>query len=210
MTQRVNILWDHHFVVIPPGDSVLQTPGKILLCEAGDLCLWDSRTVHCNSPGRRLPEAQCTEGEGKPGEVGEGKGEAAPAISQPTDVEAASNAMKAALEGAPKPPSGLTWQEKQKFKREAEMNAKRPMYLAKKAQKKWELLRLIGYVCMTPTSFATRDVVKQRQEAVANQQGTSHWPQFFLPSGREQPPFESNPYITKELIVGNSGTCALM
>eukprot|EP00463_Aulacantha_scolymantha_P000371 TRINITY_DN1223_c0_g1_i1.p1 TRINITY_DN1223_c0_g1~~TRINITY_DN1223_c0_g1_i1.p1 ORF type:complete len:391 (+),score=105.53 TRINITY_DN1223_c0_g1_i1:145-1173(+) len=41
--------WD--FVPIPKTDEILQTPGHLVCCKAGDLLLWDSRTIHCNSPG---------------------------------------------------------------------------------------------------------------------------------------------------------------
>mmetsp|Transcript_41555 Transcript_41555/g.50556 ORF Transcript_41555/g.50556 Transcript_41555/m.50556 type:complete len:620 (-) Transcript_41555:192-2051(-) len=39
------------FIYIPDGDPVLSKDTAILVCaKAGDLLLWDSRTVHCNTP----------------------------------------------------------------------------------------------------------------------------------------------------------------
>jgi len=37
-------------VFIPIHDPVLRTPGQLVKCKSGDLVLWDSRTIHCNSP----------------------------------------------------------------------------------------------------------------------------------------------------------------
>jgi hypothetical protein len=38
------------FVLLPPSDPLLSQPGKLVTARAGDLVLWDSRTVHCNTP----------------------------------------------------------------------------------------------------------------------------------------------------------------
>ena len=43
------------FVPVPVSDPVLSTPGRLVCCKAGDLVLWDSRTVHCNTPAPRKP-----------------------------------------------------------------------------------------------------------------------------------------------------------
>ncbi len=47
---------DNHFLLVPPDDPVLHDPARRPLFVAGrkgDLVLWDSRTVHCNSVGNR-------------------------------------------------------------------------------------------------------------------------------------------------------------
>jgi hypothetical protein len=36
---------------IPSGDPELAGPKRLVGCRAGDLVLWDSRTVHCSVPG---------------------------------------------------------------------------------------------------------------------------------------------------------------
>jgi hypothetical protein len=82
-----------------PGYDTLER--RLVCCEAGDLILWDSRTIHCNTP-------------------------------------------------APKP--DLLFHEPK------------------------ELLRAVGYVCMTPRSFAPRDVLELRREGYSYGVTTSHWP----------------------------------
>jgi len=49
---------DYDFVPLPTTDRVFQdfsNSAVLVQCKAGDLCLWDSRTVHCNTPSS-LPE----------------------------------------------------------------------------------------------------------------------------------------------------------
>lgn len=38
------------YVRIHDGDPVMDLPKKLVVAQAGDLILWDSRTVHCNTP----------------------------------------------------------------------------------------------------------------------------------------------------------------
>ena len=38
------------FVPVRKGDAILKNGGKLVCCKAGDLIVWDSRTVHCNTP----------------------------------------------------------------------------------------------------------------------------------------------------------------
>jgi ectoine hydroxylase-related dioxygenase (phytanoyl-CoA dioxygenase family) len=40
-----------HFVQVQPADPVLAHGAKLVCAKAGDLILWDSRCVHCNTPG---------------------------------------------------------------------------------------------------------------------------------------------------------------
>lgn len=44
-----------------------------------------------------------------------------------------------------------------------------------------ELLRAVGYVCMTPKSKASEVVLQQRRQAYRDRLTTSHWPHIFLP-----------------------------
>ena len=41
------------FVKVPQWcwSSISTSTPSLVLCEAGDMCLWDSRTIHCSSPG---------------------------------------------------------------------------------------------------------------------------------------------------------------
>lgn len=48
--------WEHDFVLVPEPDiNPLICGGKLVQCKAGDLVLWDSRTVHCNTPALKDP-----------------------------------------------------------------------------------------------------------------------------------------------------------
>ncbi|CAF1266991.1 unnamed protein product [Rotaria sp. Silwood1] len=47
------------FVKVPSNHSIMnhgQTLGKLVHCRAGDLILWDSRLIHCNSPATAIEE----------------------------------------------------------------------------------------------------------------------------------------------------------
>ncbi|CAF1296028.1 unnamed protein product [Rotaria sordida] len=49
------------FVKIPSDHSIFnhdQVIGKLVHCRAGDLVLWDSRLIHCNSPATTIEERQ--------------------------------------------------------------------------------------------------------------------------------------------------------
>jgi len=49
----------HDFVKVPDTHPIMdqgKTLGKLVHCRAGDLVLWDSRTVHCNSPAISIEE----------------------------------------------------------------------------------------------------------------------------------------------------------
>jgi hypothetical protein len=49
------------FVIIPKTHPILdqgQAIGKLIQCQSGDLVLWDSRLVHCNSPAFSIEQRQ--------------------------------------------------------------------------------------------------------------------------------------------------------
>lgn len=46
---------DRDFVTVPNGDVVLDMPKRLVTCKAGDLLLWDSRCIHCNTPAIQRP-----------------------------------------------------------------------------------------------------------------------------------------------------------
>jgi endonuclease/exonuclease/phosphatase family metal-dependent hydrolase len=50
------------FVLLPPSDPLLSQPGKLVTARAGDLILWDSRTVHCNTPATSQHTQQIVQG----------------------------------------------------------------------------------------------------------------------------------------------------
>ena len=96
------------FVPIAVDDPVLQEGGRLVCCEAGDLLLWDSRTVHCNTPALEEPRLE---------------------PSQPPALQ-----------------------------------------------------RAASYICMTPRSRATKEVLAQRREAYLQNITTTHWPHEYWPA----------------------------
>jgi len=128
---------------------------RLVVCRAGDLVLWDSRTVHCNSPAI--------------GEPGADPGWAAGTVTPSCEARAP----------APEPaPPGL--------------------------------LRAVGYVCMTPRSKASEEILCARRRAYEERRTTSHWPHTppsGLPGhkllGMQQ--YEAAPRERQDLIDGGLG-----
>ena len=48
---------DDNYMKIPSDCPRLQEPHALLRARAGDLVLWDSRTIHCSSPALSRPSA---------------------------------------------------------------------------------------------------------------------------------------------------------
>ncbi|CAK9090541.1 unnamed protein product [Durusdinium trenchii] len=113
------------FVPISVNDPILEKGPVLVAAKAGDLILWDSRTVHCNTPGW-APEA----------------------------------------EGMP-------------FTQCAQME-------------EWQLLREVGYVCMTPAAWASDETLEQRRKAFEEGISTSHWPHKFAIAGYPLPGMPPN------------------
>ncbi len=88
-------------------EPLLQTGSAYLICaKAGDLILWDSRTIHCNTPSI-------------------------------VDFKEIYN---------------------------------------EKLVDKYEIIRLVSYVCMVPYSHASKRVIESRKEGFRLKKPTSHWP----------------------------------
>lgn len=47
---------DRNFVIVPPTFAALTQKQILPVCSAGDLVLWDSRTIHCNTPSLVTPD----------------------------------------------------------------------------------------------------------------------------------------------------------
>eukprot|EP00808_Paulinella_micropora_P024439 g61512.t1 len=262
------------FVPIPEGDPLLNTKGRLVHCRAGDMCLWDSRTVHCNAPGIAPPPqhnkqptspsfsssslssahksfdssngsdskspsssssssstattttttsssssstttasttstssvlstAPCPSPASCPGDAASSTPAVAPCSSSIPPSSA--SASPPAAPPLPAPPATKPHKETAKEERERKNKAIEASIRAQMdPSRSYDLLRLVAYVCMTPTSMATPEVLAQRLEAVKKNQGTSHWPHIFYPSGPAQPGFAANPYLTMELVHGIS------
>lgn len=121
------------FVPVPVDDPVLSEGANLVCAQAGDLVLWDSRTVHCNTPALAALTGHVQKGEGQP----------LRAVDEPVTVD---------------PDAGKTTT----------------------SDPEWELIRQVGYVCMTPARFASNLVLLQRQDAFVHSVSTSHWPHKFV------------------------------
>lgn len=132
LLEAIQMRGDKNFVFIPPSFRCLQEKQIMPVCQAGDMILWDSRTIHCNTPSLVHPS------------------------SQPMDA----------------------------------------------------LLRAVAYVCMTPTSMASPEVIAKRKLIFELGDGTNHWPHL-IPydvdeCNREKVKnFDSVPIKQKQIIVGN-------
>jgi len=99
---------DNDYVAVPePLINPAIEGAMLVVCKAGDLILWDSRTIHCNTPACTSPPA---------------------AGSVP------------------------------------------------------ELVRAVGYVCMTPRRWASCSTLRARRRAFAAGVGSTHWPHDFKPT----------------------------
>lgn len=109
------------FVSVPVTDPILRSAEPVLVCaQAGDLILWDSRTVHCNTPALSM-------------------------ANHHRDLLNKGNSTAAVdpTSSATSPP---------------------------------DLLRLVAYVCLSPVSHASPDILFQRKQAFLHRLGTSHYP----------------------------------
>ena len=133
---------NQNFVMIPSNTPILTSQQILPVCFAGDLILWDSRTIHCNTP---------------------------------------------ALVSTPTYPID-------------------------------QLLRIVGYVCMTPTSFAERSIdegttkeqiLENRVRLYERKIGTSHWPHLLTTSISKDTTIPKSHDLNEEseelrcLVVGN-------
>lgn len=144
------------FVPIPVGDQVLAGGASLVCAEAGDMIVWDSRTIHCNTPSLTIADEA----------TAMVAGTAADAMG--TDSGGAFAAGKTSSDG------GCDGGEAKDGSRD-------------KADKDWELIRMVGYVCMTPAKAATQDTLAKRVDAYVNHISTSHWPHDFVGAGKALP-----------------------
>jgi|ERR1712232_927132 len=52
---------DGDYVALPADAELLNQAWRLVTCRAGDLVLWDSRCVHCNSPAIQQPDSAANE-----------------------------------------------------------------------------------------------------------------------------------------------------
>ncbi len=160
------------FVPIAVDDPVVQSSERILVCaKAGDLILWDSRTVHCNTPAltatRHLDNDEAKVNldskYGSGDAASEGSEHGAVYAMDDKTPDTIGSAIAAHIITSDPPLSGT----------DASTNATTestpiPTHV--------DLIRLCAYVCMLPRSHATAEVLDSRKAAFVNRVRTSHWP----------------------------------
>eukprot|EP00388_Colpodella_angusta_P035514 GDKK01036206.1.p1 GENE.GDKK01036206.1~~GDKK01036206.1.p1 ORF type:complete len:422 (-),score=31.49 GDKK01036206.1:102-1367(-) len=159
---------DIDYVSIPRNDPVLTSEQAILVCaKAGDLILWDSRTVHCNTCA--LAEVDHFKNILKAIDKKRGPNDPLPSLSPDagptpnTETAAtisASTTAAAAGAGASAPEETTT------------TLASNTVPFAPKA----ELIRLVSYVCMVPRAHTTSTTMYNRKQAFVHKRPTSHYP----------------------------------
>ena len=60
-------------------------------------------------------------------------------------------------------------------------------------EKQTELIRIVGYICMTPRSRATSTVLENRRCAFEDLATTSHWPELYLVTSKRNQHSKYNP-----------------
>mmetsp|Transcript_9186 Transcript_9186/g.11569 ORF Transcript_9186/g.11569 Transcript_9186/m.11569 type:complete len:93 (+) Transcript_9186:789-1067(+) len=56
----------------------------------------------------------------------------------------------------------------------------------------WDLIQMVGFICMTPASWASDTVLHERWGAYVNNQSTFHWPHHFISGTRATYDLPSN------------------
>jgi len=146
------------FLPVPIDDPVLRLGARLICCKAGDLVLWDSRTVHCNTPALSALREEvdvCSRSSDRP---------TLTAVAEPASEEQAEVGADTGRECPTEVDQAV----------------------------KWELIRQVGYVCMTPAKLAPVDVVKKRQDAFENNISLSHWPHKYVMAGHALPDTQTN------------------
>lgn len=141
------------YVEIPVDDPVMSLPKHLIHAKAGDLIVFDSRTVHCNTPALTLN--RCSSPTNCPNDI--------PGCTMFS--ESATLIEKLPCDHSFCQAGGVTVTSCQHQDRECFLDLGHPT-----------LLRLASYVCMLPRSHAVTSVLTQRQQAFINRIPTSHWP----------------------------------
>jgi len=152
------------YIPVPVGDPILEKGACLICARAGDLVLWDSRTVHCNTPALTAlyaPEDDANECKSPEELCGSEQATAAAATSPVTE--------------------------------------------------QWDLIRQVGYVCMTPAKFASQETLSKREDAFVNNVSTSHWPHKMVMGGHALPdtPLKDPTAISQEqrALIGYDRPC---
>lgn len=143
---------------------------RLVCCEAGDFVVWDSRTVHCNCPSvlsRSVHNGEEVAGCGQVEGCSSSETVALNALGH-------TNVFRVAEEGeghtaASKDPKPI---DKQEAKDTTSVSVTNPV----------DIIRLVAYVCMTPTKAASAQVLGARRNCFIYHISTSHWPFKNIPT----------------------------
>eukprot|EP00750_Incisomonas_marina_P024288 INCI5101.1.p2 GENE.INCI5101.1~~INCI5101.1.p2 ORF type:complete len:482 (+),score=69.48 INCI5101.1:239-1684(+) len=153
-----------HYVQVHPTDPVLRCSAsggvkrpKLVCAQAGDLVLWDSRCVHCNTPGLG-PQQQPLRHHGDHYHGG-GGGTQPDQTSTNVQVE----------------------ESEEKTNDESARDHGQCAAADSNSPPRARLIRIVSYVCMTPASWASTEVLNARKIAFEKCVATNHWPHFHPP-----------------------------
>lgn len=151
------------FVLVPWHDAIICENAPILVqCKRGDLIVWDSRTVHCNSPAphpfETFPLAEALDAEGL--------GHVADQVCTQWDLWSVQDAILRLTRGRDLGPIAghvSRWAERLVASSPALPDGAR-------------LQRLVAYVCFMPRDRASPEVLAERQRRACLGHTMSHWP----------------------------------
>ena len=162
---------NNQFLMVPPSDEILTQKQPVFVKSgSGDLILWDSRTVHCNTNSkRRVGSHQRQE-------------EIIEVVTSPED------SLREQGPGFENEPFTLDLRnevmEKTPYQRSKEalerlrsISSHNHFPIASDCRaSELSLQRVVALVSMAPKSFASEDVIQKRRKAYVNEQTTTHWP----------------------------------
>jgi hypothetical protein len=177
-------------------DEVFEAGARLVCAKAGDLILWDSRTIHCNTPALTAPSLEevmrlaeershppslppsssgAVAGDGGGGGYGGDIGGKTTTVPSPSPQPPSASTSDLTMTPAPLNGGGATGPTE--F---AGMVAGPPA--TPSSGEKWSLIRQVAYVCMTPAALAPPDVLMKRQQGFVQNASTSSYMYFFTSS----------------------------
>eukprot|EP01032_Pedospumella_encystans_P007859 gene7859-9371_t len=175
------------YVSVPRNDPILTSQQAILVCaKAGDLILWDSRTVHCNTPA--LAEVNYYADLLK---------QSAAALKEKNEKVESSTAeneddvTKCSIEQTSGKATDSIPVESISAAGPVELNTATLTIASEPAAPPAPpaLLRLVSYVCMVPRSHATADILSKRKQGFLHRMPTPHYPTTECFASTEKVPF---------------------
>eukprot|EP00040_Diaphanoeca_grandis_P036342 m.231390 g.231390 ORF g.231390 m.231390 type:complete len:244 (-) comp33600_c0_seq4:178-909(-) len=152
------------YIPVKKGDVILNKGGVLLEAKPGDLLLWDSRTVHCNTRALtydKFIKEQTLSISDNTSNVANG-----------SDTQSETNGTQSDTNDTQSDTNGGT---KSNSNCDSDKSGDKPPPLT--------LLRQVAYVCMTPSEWADKETIAKRRAAFIENTSTSHWPHEFYGGG---------------------------